>query len=140
MIKNSEVFKADFDNLWVVSKLFEFDSWVKINEALELFFDSKVINPFFANNALIELERGPLKEFIESPGRWQCFGAFHLKFEKWNNLIHGRPLYLKGYGGWISIKNLPLDYWCNKTFEVIGAHFGGLENIAAETINFLNVS
>ena len=37
-------------------------------------------------------------------------------------------------------KNLPLDYWCNKTFEVIGAHFGGLENIAVETINFINVS
>ena len=32
------------------------------------------------------------------------------------------------------------DYWCNKTFEVIGAHFGGLENIAVETINFINVS
>ena len=34
VIKNPVVFKADFDNLWVVSKLFEFDSWVKINEAL----------------------------------------------------------------------------------------------------------
>ena len=129
MIKNSEVFKADFDNLWVVSKLFKFDSWVKINEALELFFDSKVIlNPLFADNALIESERGPLKEFIDSPGKWQYFGAFHLKFEKWNNLIHGRPIYSIGYGWWITIKNLPLDY------------FGGLDNIAAETINFLNVS
>ena len=70
MIKNPVVFKADFDILWVVSKLFEFDSWVKVNEALELFFDSKVIiNPLFADNALIELDRGPLKEFIENPGK-----------------------------------------------------------------------
>ncbi|TYK28319.1 uncharacterized protein E5676_scaffold600G001450 [Cucumis melo var. makuwa] len=49
-----------------------------------------------SDNALIELERGPLKEFIENPGKWQYF--------------------------------------------VIGAHFGGLENIAVETINFINVS
>ena len=43
VIENPVFFKVDFDNLWVVSKLFEFDSWVKINEALELFFDLKVI-------------------------------------------------------------------------------------------------
>ena len=70
MIKNSVVFKADFDNLLVVSELYEFDTWVKVNEALELFFNSKVIiNPLFADNAMIELERGPLKEFIENPGK-----------------------------------------------------------------------
>ena len=92
----------------------------------------------FADNALIELERGPLKEFIENPGKWQNFGASHLKFEKWNNHIYGRPLYSKGYGGWITIKSTTC-YCCKKTFEVIGAHFGGLEKIAAETINFIQV-
>ena len=51
----------------------------------------------FADNALIELERGPLKEFIENPGKWQNFGASHLKFEKSNNHIYGRPLYSKDY-------------------------------------------
>ena len=57
VIQNPVVFRADFYNLWVASKLFEFDSWVKINEALKLFFDSKVIiNPLFADNALIELK------------------------------------------------------------------------------------
>ena len=65
MIKNPKVFKADFDNLWVGPKIIEFDSWVRINETLELFFDSKVIiNPLFADNALIEMGRGPLNEFI----------------------------------------------------------------------------
>ena len=62
VIKNPVVFKADFDNLWVVPKLFESNSWVKINETLELFFDSKfIINQLFANNALIDLERGPFE-------------------------------------------------------------------------------
>lgn len=141
MIKNSEVFKADLDNLWVVLKLFEFDNWVEIKDTLKLFFDSNVIiSPLFAENALVDMDRGPLNELLENPGKWQKFGAFHLKFEKWNRCSHSRPIYSKGYGGWISIRNLALDYWSRQTFEAIGAHCGGLENIAAETINFLNVS
>ena len=47
---------------------------------------------------------------------------------------------MKGYAGWISIKILPLDYWCRQTFEAIGAHYGGLENIASGTLNLLNCS
>ena len=91
VIKNWVVFKADFDNLRVVSNLFEFDSWVKIDEALELFFHSKVIiNLLFVDNSLIELERDSLK-FIENPGKWQNFGAFHLSLKSgtisWMNVI-----------------------------------------------------
>lgn len=52
----------------------------------------------------------------------------------------GRPLVIEGYGSWISIKNLPLDYWNRKTFEAIGAYFRGLEDIAMETLNLLNCS
>lgn len=83
--------------------------------------------------------QGTLEELIENPGSWQICGPFHLEFEKWNKLVHSRPVYSKGYGGWISIKNLPLDYWCRQTFEAIGAYFGGLEAIATDTLNLLNV-
>ena len=67
-------------------------------------------------------------------------GPFHLKFEKWSKSKHSRPSVIEGYGGWIKIKNLPLDYWSNQTFKVIEDHFGGLENVASETLNLLNVS
>ena len=52
VIKNLIVFKADFDNLWVVSKFFEFDGSVKINEASELFFDSKLSSTLYLQTML----------------------------------------------------------------------------------------
>ena len=58
---------------------------------------------------------------IEAPRKWQECGEFHLLFEKWNKFKHGRPLLMKSYGGWILIKNFPLDYWIRQTFEAIGA-------------------
>ncbi|TYK14531.1 CWF19-like protein 2-like protein [Cucumis melo var. makuwa] len=41
-------------------------------------------------------------------------------------------------GGWLKIKNLPLDYLSRTTFEVISYHFGGLKNIATDTVNPTN--
>ncbi|KAA0054135.1 hypothetical protein E6C27_scaffold131G00510 [Cucumis melo var. makuwa] len=76
-----------------------------------------LINPLFAENALTDFDQGTLDDLIEQPGKWQEFGAFYLKFMKWDKLFCCRPLYAKGYGGWLSIKNLPLDYWNNQTFE-----------------------
>ena len=67
-------------------------------------------------------------------------GNFHLKFERWDNLKHSWTLVQKGCGDWLKIKNLPLNYWCRSTFVVIGDHFGGLTNIASETLNLTNVS
>ncbi|KAA0062491.1 Integrase, catalytic core [Cucumis melo var. makuwa] len=55
--------------------------------------------------------------FIQEEGKWQAWENFHLKFDRWNNIKHSRPLVLKGYGGWLKIKNLPLDNWCRSTFE-----------------------
>lgn len=53
---------------------------------------------------------------------------------------HSRPLVLKGYGGWLKIENLPLNYWCRSMFEVIEDHFGDLIDIATETWNLTNSS
>ena len=106
----------------------------------DLFQTEVILNPLFVENALIKLEVGTLEDFIEELGKWQVMGHFHLMFEKWNKFKHSRPLLMKGFGGWIKIKNLLLDYWSRKTFEAIGAYFGGLEDIAAETLNLLNCS
>lgn len=99
-----------------------------------------IINPLFAENAWIKINQGKLEELIEALGKWQEIGPFHLLFEKWNKLRHSRPLYTKGFGSWIAIKNLPLDYWNRNTFEATGAYFGGLESIAYEILNLLNCS
>ena len=47
---------------------------------------------------------------------------------------------IKGFGGWIKIKNLPLDLWQRSTFEAIGDHFGGLVDMATKTLNLINCS
>lgn len=139
--KEKEVFKEDFENLWVVSRLFAFDEWKDIVSFLEGLYQTKIsINPLFADKALIKTSQGNLKKIIVTPGRWFDYRKFHLLFEKWNSIQHSRPTCIKGYGGWLIIRNLPLEYWCRATFETIGSHFGGLEDIALETLNLLNVT
>ena len=66
-------------------------------------------------------------------------GPFHLKFEKWDRYKHNLPLVMKGFEGWLGIRNPPLGYWCRKTFKVIGEYWG-LENVATETLNQTNWS
>lgn len=89
-----------------------------------------VINPLYDDNALISLDQGSLSELIGVEGKWHTWGNFHLKFEKWDNMKHNRPLVLKEYGGWLKVKNLLVDLWCRSIFEPIGDHFGGLTDIA----------
>lgn len=116
-----------------------FNDRKEIAKVLEDLFQTKVIiNPMFAENALIKLEDVTLEDFIEELGKWQAMGPFHFLFEKWIKFKHNHPLLVRSFGGWIKIKNLPMDYWSRKTFEAIGAYIGGLEDIAAETLNLLN--
>lgn len=99
-----------------------------------------MINPLFADKALIRVTKGKIEDLIESPEKWFDYRKFHLLFEKWNPIQRSRPTLIKGFEGWISIKNLPLEYWSKDTFEAIGLHFGGLEEISIETLNLPNVS
>lgn len=87
----------------------------------------------------ISIDQRVIEDFISESGKWQAMGSFHLKFENWDIFKRNRPKVVKGFGGWLRIKNLPLDYWCRKTFEVIGNYFGGLEDIATETLNLITV-
>lgn len=54
--------------------------------------------------------------------------------------LHNRSEFIHGYGGWITIKDLPLYYWSRATFEAIGRHFGGLLEISSKTLNMLDAS
>ena len=74
---------------------------------------------------------------IYAQDKWFNYGKFHLLFEKWNEAKHSRPTLIEGSGGWLSIKNLPLNLWRRNIFEAIGAYFGGLESIALETLNMI---
>lgn len=140
-LKKNQVFQEDFNNLWVITRLFVLDDWNAIRKHLEdLFNVNFTINPLFSNKALIKSEVGRMEEWSDAPGKWQDFGQFHLLIEQWNTFKRSWPEFIRGFGGWLTIKNLPLEYWRKSTFEAIGAHFRGLESIAIDTLNLLNCS
>ena len=57
IIKNPKVLKIDFNNLWIVTRLFEFDERSAIASSLKLYFDIDVIlNTLSAECALIQLD------------------------------------------------------------------------------------
>ncbi|KAA0038211.1 Ulp1-like peptidase [Cucumis melo var. makuwa] len=105
---------------------------------LEDLFEVKItINPFFDNRATNKINHGKIENLVVTQDKWFNYGKFHLLFEKWDVINHSRPSSIKGFRGWLSIKNLPLDLWRRAIFEVIGAHFGGLESFAPDTLNLI---
>lgn len=133
--------KVDFYNLWIITELFASDDWRLISKQLKKLSQTRiVIIPFYNDNALISFDKVSIKDFIGEEGKWQARVNFLLKFGKWNPLQHSRPLVIKDYGGWIKIKNLPLDFWQRSTFEAIGEHFGDLIDIATKTLNLISCS
>ena len=80
VIKNSEVLKEDFDNLWIISRLFAFEDWKKIRKTLEDLFQSKIIiYPLFAENVLIKLAEGSLEGVRWKRRDMASNGSFSLK-------------------------------------------------------------
>ena len=74
LIKNHEVLKVNFENLWIISKLFASDDWKLIRKRLEALFQAKiVINPLYDENALINIDQGSILDLIQEEGKWQAF-------------------------------------------------------------------
>lgn len=120
--KNDEVLKEDFRSLWVVSRLFMHNDWRDIIKFLQEHFQINTsLNPLFDDKALIRSSSRKLEDLIKNWGNGR-YVPFYFPFENWNKFKHGRPDFIRGVGGWISIKNLP----------AIGNYFGGLENISLE--------
>ena len=112
-----------------------------VSHHLEELFQAKIsINPLFADKVIIKVTQGKIEDLIYAQGKWFNYGKFHLLFDKWNDARHNEPTLIEGFGGWLSIKNLPLNLWRGSIFEVIGAYFGGLESIALETLNLIECS
>ena len=85
--------QLNFDNLWIISKLFAFDDWRMIRKFLEMKLQTNIIiNPLYDDNAFISIDRGSLSDIIGVKGKWQAWGNFHLKSEKWDSLKNSRPL------------------------------------------------
>ena len=87
---------------------------------LEDLFQMKIIiNPLFVDKAIVKVKQGHIKYLIITQGKWYDNGKYHLLFEKWDVIKHSRPFLIKGFGGWFSIKILPLDLWRRDILEVI---------------------
>lgn len=60
-------------------------------------------------------------------------GSFQLKFAPWNSLASLASPKVPSYGGWIKIRNLPLDRWDEETFKIIGNSCGGYIEASKKT-------
>ena len=65
--------KLNFDNLWIISKLFASDDWRSIHKFLESKFQTSiVINPLYDENTLISIDQVSLSDLIGKVGKWQA--------------------------------------------------------------------
>lgn len=121
--KDSEVLDLNLNSLLAVSRLFAHYSWSDVKESLEEFFQSQVfINPFMDDKALIKVKKDldPCLKIC----KWKIIGRMHLKLDHWSNRVHSKPEFLKCYGGWVRIRNLPLAYWKSLAFVAIRQAIG----------------
>lgn len=92
----------------MVSQLLAHNSWNDNKATLETHFQVKVqIHPFMADKALIIIQSGISPKTLELAKNWQRIKDFHPIIEKWSDENHYHLDSTQGYGGQISIKNLP---------------------------------
>ena len=106
----------------------------------DLFNINISINPLYADKAIIKVTKGKVEDLIITPEKWFNYRKFHLLFEKWDDDKHSRATHITGSEGWLSVKNLPLNLWRKDVFKAIGEYFGGLEEIALDTLNLIDCS
>lgn len=71
--KGDEVLKEDFNNLWIITRLFVFDNLKEITSFLEDMFQVKIIiNPFFDDKAIIKVNHGKLDDLITPANKMLC--------------------------------------------------------------------
>lgn len=128
-----------FESILVVTKLLAHYSWEDIKFVLEDYFQFRIaINPFMDDKAMIKCDGG-FSSFT-FPGKWRNYSDLHFKLEHWSEKFHSHQEVIRSYGGWPSIKNLPLRYWRSAVFEAIGKNLGGLLDISSSTLNCLDRS
>ena len=65
--KNEDTLQENFNNLWVLNRLFIFDDWKDIALYLEELFQVKIsLNPLFPDKAIIKATQGKFEDMIYS--------------------------------------------------------------------------
>ncbi|MDO7987390.1 DUF4283 domain-containing protein [Sweet potato little leaf phytoplasma] len=102
------------------------DDWGRILDIMQRQLDAPlIINPFHPDKALLKCPSEELVELLSKNKGWVSFGSLILKIERWDSERHSRISCVPCYGGWVQIRNLPLQLCCLNVFKAIGDCLGG---------------
>ena len=90
------------------------DDWNEIKLPIVIQFEATfVLNPFWVDKALVQMEDGRIHGDLSSKGKWMHIGIFHLKFEARDHEKPSKPEFGVSDGGWIKIMNIPFQEFEN---------------------------
>lgn len=92
------------------------------------------VSPIQPDKALLACEDEDQARTLANIQGWYKVGKYQVRFLPWSaeNML-GQPK-VPSYGGWIKVKNLPLDKWSLDTFKFIGNECGGYIETASKTL------
>lgn len=95
MRKEKEVVDLSFNSLLAISRLLAHNSWLDIDETLEVYSQSEVsINPFMVDKAFLHLKNN--FSGLDFEGKWRLIDDFRLKIEKWSQGENFYPKFIWG--------------------------------------------
>lgn len=109
----------------IIQRKYFHDSWYDIMRALQQHLSAlSSVSPLQPDKALLACEDEQARILANIRG-WYKVGKYLVRFYPWSvEAMIGEPK-VPSYGGWIKIRNLPLDKWTIETFRQIGDVCGG---------------
>ncbi|XP_028076036.1 uncharacterized protein LOC114278219 [Camellia sinensis] len=117
-----------------------FDGWAQIEKELNRSFKASIVlRPFQLNKALFLANSS--EEAVYYGAQGVCFfnKSIALRLERWSEEMISKDTVIASNGGWISVCDLPFNFWNNRVFEWIRSKCGGLLEVDSRTRNFENL-